>query len=141
VLALWCRRFYRSAVESGTYFSGVCVDIMTDDSGNPRPLDEFDARLRAARGERPNETGPELRNAGIGPGMGMGVRVVVELVAGIAVGTGIGYGLDRWLGTKPWCLLVFFFLGAAASVLNIYRAVHGLDDSVGLGQAQRRKHK
>jgi ATP synthase protein I len=118
------------------------MDLMTDDSGNPRPLEDFDARLRAARGQRPAEEGPEPRNgAGIGPGMGMGVRVVVELISGIAVGTGIGYGLDRWLGTKPWLLLVFFFLGAAASVLNIYRTVHGLDDSVGLGQAQRRKRK
>lgn len=114
---------------------------MTDDSGKPRPFEEFDARLRAARGERQDEKGPEPRNAGIGAGMGMGVRVGVELVAGIAVGSLIGYGLDRWLGTRPWLMLVFFFLGAAASVLNIYRAVHGLDDSVGLGQAQRRKRK
>jgi ATP synthase protein I len=115
---------------------------MTDETGNPRPLDELDARLRKARGERPVEGGPEPRNgAGIGTGMGMGVRVGVELISGIAVGGGIGYGLDRWLGTKPWLLLVFFFLGAAASVLNIYRAVQGLDESVGLGQAQKRKRK
>jgi len=115
---------------------------MTDDSGSPRPLEEFDARLRKARGEVKSDEGPDARNgASIGAGMGMGVRVGVELIAGIAVGGLIGYGLDRWLGTKPWLLLVFFFLGAAASVLNIYRAVHGLDDSVGLGQAQRRKQK
>jgi len=105
-------------------------------------LKELDAKLRAARGEVKSEAGQEPRSgAGIGPGMGMGVRVGVELISGIAVGGGIGYGLDRWLGTKPWLMLVFFFLGAAASVLNIYRAVHGLDDSVGLGQAQRRKSK
>ena len=118
----------------------MSVITMTDDSGNPRPFEEFDAKLRAARGERPEKEGPEPRNAGIGAGMGMGVRVGVELISGIAVGGGIGYALDRWLGTKPWLLLVFFFLGAAASVLNIYRAVNGLDDSVGLGQAQRRKY-
>jgi len=113
---------------------------MTDESGDPRPLNDLDAKLRAARGETKDKVEPEPRNgAGIGPGMGMGVRVGVELISGIAVGGLIGYGLDRWLGTKPWLLLVFFFLGAAASVLNIYRAVHGLDDSVGLGQAQRRK--
>ena len=114
---------------------------MDDDSGKPRPFEEFDAKLRAARAQRPEEKGREPRNAGIGAGMGMGVRVGVELIAGIAVGSAIGYGLDRWLGTKPWLLLVFFFLGAAASVLNIYRAVKGLDESVGLGQAQRRKQK
>jgi ATP synthase protein I len=113
---------------------------MTDESGSPRPLDDFDARLRKARGEAKSDSRPEPRNGpSMGAGMGMGVRVGVELIAGIAVGSLIGYGLDRWLGTKPWLLLVFFFLGAAASVLNIYRAVHGLDESVGLGEAQRRK--
>ena len=66
-------------------------------------MEDFDARLRAARGETKDEAGPEPRNgAGIGPGMGMGVRVGVELISGIAVGGLIGYGLDRWLGTKPW---------------------------------------
>lgn len=120
--------FYRSAVE------------MTDESGTPRPFEELDARLRAARGEGKREGAQESRKvAGIGAGMGMGVRVGVELISGIAVGGLIGYGLDRLLGTKPWLMLVFLFLGAAASVLNIYRAVQGLDDSVGLGQAQRRK--
>lgn len=115
---------------------------MTDETGKPGPLDELDARLRKARGEPPSEGGPGPRNgAGIGTGMGMGVRVGVELISGLAVGGGIGYALDRWLGTKPWLLLLFFFLGAAASVLNIYRAVHGLDDSVGGGQAQRRERK
>jgi ATP synthase protein I len=105
-------------------------------------LDDLDARLRAARGERHDESEGDPRGgAGIGSGMGMGVRVGVELIAGLVVGGLIGFGLDRWLGTKPWLMLVFFFLGAAASVLNIYRAVHGLDDSVGLGQAQRRKRK
>ncbi len=65
----------------------------------------------------------------------------VELVAGIAAGSLIGFGLDAWLGTKPLLMVVFFFLGAAASVVNMYRAAKGLDDSVGLGQATRRQRK
>jgi len=75
----------------------------------------------------------------MGAGAGIGVRIGVELVAGIGVGSLIGYGLDAWLGTRPWLMVVFFFLGAAASVMNMYRAVQGLDDSVGLGQAKRRR--
>jgi len=75
----------------------------------------------------------------MGAGMGLGARIGVELVAGLAAGSLIGYGLDAWLGTRPWLMVVFFFLGAAASVVNMYRAVQGLDDSVGLGQAKRRK--
>jgi ATP synthase protein I len=76
----------------------------------------------------------------MGAGAGIGVRIGVELVAGIGVGSLIGYGLDAWLGTRPWLMVVFFFLGAAASVMNMYRAVQGLDDSVGFGQAKRRKN-
>lgn len=73
--------------------------------------------------------------------MGLGFRVAVELVAGIAVGGLLGYALDAWLGTKPWLMVVFLFLGAAAGVMNAYRAAKGLDDSVGFGEAQRRKER
>ena len=43
-------------------------------------------------------------------------------MAALAVGVGIGWLLDRWLGTLPLFLLIFFFLGAAAGLLNVYRA-------------------
>jgi ATP synthase protein I len=113
---------------------------MTDEAGEPRPLDDLDARLRAARaGSEVGQQGPAQDGAGMGAGAGIGVRIGVELVAGIGVGALIGYGLDSWLGTRPWLMVVFFFLGAAASVVNMYRVVKGLDDSVGLGQAKRRK--
>jgi ATP synthase protein I len=29
--------------------------------------------------------------------------------------------LDRWLGTKPWLMLVMLFLGFAAGVFNVMR--------------------
>ena len=38
------------------------------------------------------------------------------------VGAGIGWGLDFWLGTTPWGLIVFVLLGFAAGVLNVMRA-------------------
>jgi len=115
---------------------------MTDEERGPRPLDDLDARLRAARAGSEVGNEKETRNgAGLGAGAGIGVRIGVELVAGIGVGSLIGYGLDAWLGTRPWLMVVFFFLGAAASVMNMYRAAQGLDDSVGLGQAKRRKDK
>lgn len=58
--------------------------------------------------------------------LGLAFRIGVELVAALAVGVGIGYGLDLWLGTKPWLMVVFFFLGAGAGILNVYRAVNAL---------------
>ncbi|MGE0651554.1 MAG: AtpZ/AtpI family protein [Alphaproteobacteria bacterium] len=59
-------------------------------------------------------------------GSGVVLRVGIELVGTLAVGVAIGWGLDRWLGTGPWLLVVFFFLGAAAGVLNVYRAVSNI---------------
>jgi ATP synthase protein I len=111
---------------------------MTDDSKEPQSLEDLEARLRAARAREEIQTKGEPRSGGTGQGMGLGFRIAVELVAGIAVGTLIGYALDSWLGTRPWLMVVFFFLGAAAGVMNVYRVAKGLDQSVGLGEAERR---
>ena len=52
-------------------------------------------------------------------------RVATELVAGVVVGTSIGWMLDRWLETSPLFLLVMFFLGAIAGMLNVWRVFTG----------------
>lgn len=114
---------------------------MTDDSNEPRPIEDLDARLRAARAREQVETKERVETRSGSTGMGLGFRIAIELVAGIAVGTLIGYALDGWLGTRPWLMVVFFFLGAAAGTMNVYRAAKGLDDAVGLGAAQRRKEQ
>jgi len=88
----------------------------------PRPTDELeslDARLAAAR----------ARNAPVDPvrlaggAMGQGFRFAVEIVVTTVVGTAIGWQLDRWLGSKPWLLLLFMLLGMAAGFLSLFRAV------------------
>lgn len=43
-------------------------------------------------------------------------RMVIELVAGLMVGFGIGFGLDALLGTRPFLMVLFIFLGLAAGV-------------------------
>ena len=60
------------------------------------------------------------------PGLAQAFRTGIELVSALAVGVGIGFGLDKWLDTTPWFLVVFFFLGAAAGFLNVYRAARGI---------------
>ena len=45
-----------------------------------------------------------------------------SFVLAIAMGVGLGLLLDRWLGTSPWCFLIFFVIGVVAGILNVYRA-------------------
>ena len=44
-----------------------------------------------------------------------------SFVLAIVIGAGAGYSLDRWLGTSPWLFFLFFVLGLAAGILNVYR--------------------
>jgi ATP synthase protein I len=59
------------------------------------------------------------------------MRIAVELVAGVVAGAFIGLMADRWLGTKPWLLIVGFVLGCCAAFLNVYR----------VAQAEERRSK
>ncbi|NBB83072.1 MAG: ATP synthase I [Alphaproteobacteria bacterium] len=68
--------------------------------------------------------------------MGAGLRIAVELAAAVIVGAGIGIVLDRWLGTSPWLLIVFFVVGCVAGFLNVYRTAQELDR-----QAKERRRK
>ena len=56
--------------------------------------------------------------------MGNAFKLGTELVAAVIVGTIIGFILDSWFDTKPWLIIVFFFLGAAAGMLNVIRAAN-----------------
>lgn len=99
--------------------------------GEPDP-DDLDARLARVQAER-GRVGPARLDDNkdkIG-GAGLGFRVGVDIVAALAVGVGIGWLLDSWLGTKPWGMVAFFFLGAAAGVMNVYRAIKGMGYAVG----------
>ena len=78
---------------------------------------EFEIRQQGKRGYR-NAKFP----AG---GMALAGRVTTELVAGVVVGTFIGWALDNWLGTTPTLMVVFFFLGSAAGMMNVWRALTG----------------
>ena len=58
-------------------------------------------------------------------GMALAGRVTTELVAGVVVGTFVGWAFDNWLGTAPTLMVVFFFLGSAAGMMNVWRALTG----------------
>ena len=64
-------------------------------------------------------------------GMAVGLRIGLELVVAVVLATLMGWGIDRWLGTSPWITIVMFFLGVAAGMINVYRAVAGIKTPVG----------
>ncbi len=51
----------------------------------------------------------------------LGNRVLAELIGGLAGGALVGWFLDRMLGTTPWLLLAFLFLGIVVAFRNIIR--------------------
>ena len=51
------------------------------------------------------------------------VTLILALFIFIAV-TIIVFILDSWFDTKPWLIIVFFFLGAAAGMLNVIRTAN-----------------
>jgi ATP synthase protein I len=72
-----------------------------------------------------------------GSALGLATRAVTELVVGITVAMGLGWLLDRWLGTKPWLMLVFMPFGFAAGVVNVMRLSQSkqADELMGGGEA------
>ncbi len=74
-------------------------------------------------------------------GINIALRIGVELVAALAVGVAIGIGLDRWLGTTPWLMVVFIVLGAAAGILNVVRVMAGMGGAVGYRRAPAPREK
>ena len=108
---------------------------MRDDSPEPS-LDELDAKIRAAQAKRAEKKKRETGKAHQDSGLGFALRIATEMVAGIGVGVGIGLALDWWLDTGPWLLILFFFLGAGAGMMNMYRVVAGYGHAVGYKKTQ-----
>ena len=53
--------------------------------------------------------------------IGNAFKLSTELVSAVVVGTIIGFILDNWFGTKPWLILIFFFVGVAAGIINVVK--------------------
>ena len=81
--------------------------------------EDFKTRLKIAKSKIKKEVFTE--NEKKGSFMGSAFKLGTELVAAVAVGTIIGFILDSWFDTKPWLIIIFFFLGAAAGMLNVIR--------------------
>ena len=84
--------------------------------------EDFKTRLKIAKSKIKKKLDDDSPNRG--SFMGNAFKLGTELVAAVAVGTIIGFILDSWFGTKPWLIIIFFFLGAAAGMLNVIKAAN-----------------
>ena len=58
--------------------------------------------------------------------IGTAFKLSTELVSAVAVGTIIGFILDKTFGTKPWLILIFFFVGVVAGITNVIRSAKNM---------------
>jgi len=65
---------------------------------------------------------------GNGSFMGSAFKLGTDLVAAVVVGTIIGFILDNWFDTKPWLMIIFFFLGSIAGILNVIKAAQRMQE-------------
>ena len=84
--------------------------------------EDFKTRLKIAKSKIKKQFDDD--NEKRGSFMGSAFKLGTELVAAVAVGTIIGFILDTLFDTKPWLIIIFFFLGAAAGILNVIRAAN-----------------
>jgi ATP synthase protein I len=68
-------------------------------------------------------------------GLGFGMRIATEFLVGTLVGMAMGFGLDKLCGTAPLFILIFTLLGFGAGMLNVYRFIMKMDDSIGLNRS------
>ena len=83
---------------------------------------DFKTRLKIAKSKLEKNMNQDDEKRG--SFMGFAFKLGTELVAAVVVGTIIGFILDTWFDTKPWLIIIFFFLGAVAGILNVIRTAN-----------------
>ena len=86
--------------------------------------DQFKTRLQIAKDKLSRKNLKE--NSQNSSSIGAAFKLSTELVAAVAVGTIIGFILDNTFGTKPWLILIFFFVGVVAGIMNVIKSAKNL---------------
>ena len=86
--------------------------------------DQFKTRLQIAKDKlsRKNIEDNNRNSSSIGAAF----KLSTELVSVVAVGTIIGFILDKTFGTKPWLILIFFFVGVIAGITNVIKSAKNM---------------
>ena len=83
------------------------------------PKDPFKTRLEIAKKKVLDKKNQRKLNPSP---IGTAFKLSTELVSAVAVGTIIGFILDKTFGTKPWLILIFFFVGVVAGIMNVIKS-------------------
>ena len=83
---------------------------------------ELKKRIQAAK-----KTSTDQKKTKREKGAGFGFKISTEIIAALVVGVGIGLIVDKYLGTKPFGLIIFFIFGALAGFLNVYRVMRRIE--------------
>ena len=84
-----------------------------------KDLDEITTRLKIARkkiNNYSNENSDKRSSY-----LGQAFKISTELVSAVLLSSIIGFILDSWFDTKPWLIIIFFFVGVIAGILNVFR--------------------
>ena len=88
------------------------------------PKDPFKTRLEIAKTKVSKRN--LYKNKNQPSSIGTALKLSTELVSAVVVGTIIGFILDKTFGTKPWLILIFFFVGVVAGIVNVFRSAKNM---------------
>tara|TARA_B110000238_G_scaffold14625_1_gene14290 strand:- start:558 stop:833 length:276 start_codon:yes stop_codon:yes gene_type:complete len=60
--------------------------------------------------------------------IGAAFKLSAELVSAVTIGTIIGFILDKTFGSTPWLIIIFFFLGVIAGIVNVFRSAKNMQE-------------
>ena len=82
--------------------------------------DDLKTRLKIAKSNFKKKNQSDVDNEK--SSFGKAFQLSTELVSAVLVATIIGFILDNWFDTKPWLIIIFFFIGVAAGIMNVIRS-------------------
>ena len=88
------------------------------------PKETFKTRLEIAKKKISNKY--LSSNKKPSSSIGTAFTLSTELVSAVAVGTIIGFILDKTFGTKPWLILIFFFVGVIEGIMNVIKSAKNM---------------
>jgi len=90
-----------------------------------KELKDISTRLKSAKKKfsKNYDKNPQASGSSL---LGVAFKMSTELVAAVLIGTFIGFILDSWFDTKPILIIIFFLMGVAAGITNVFRSAKNM---------------